>query len=962
MKELGRSESLVGHKNLLSNAYFLWSLGGKMKRNLKLGLTPIASAVVVLMMSTAVSAQTQPADGKKVLKEETQQVIVTGVRASMQQSLNQKRNAETHLEVITAEDIGKMPDKNVADSLQRISGVTTSSASGNEGGFDENDRVSMRGTNPSLTQTLINGHNMAAGDWFVLNQSGAGVGRSISYTLLPSELVGRIEVNKTSQASLVEGGVAGSVNVITRKPLEFKNQLTAEATMGMVYADLPRKSDPQMSGLLNWRNDDKTFGVMVQAFSEKRSLRRDGQEILGYEQIGAGSKMAGTNPDLAGAYYPVLMGSALFEQTRTRTGGLISMQFKPSKEFDIVLNGFTSTLDAANYNRNYMMWGTHFINKGDGQTPDAGYTVTTNNGVKTLTAATFKPVAGTTYGVYDQISRPDSGSEVNFFNADATWKVSPSLKFNGQLGTSKATGKTPTQDVAEWNVGNGTGAGYHINGVDTAASWNLGNTVYSTNAKDTLGWIFGDQQTYVHDKESWAKLDGEYQLDAGPLTTLKFGVRSTDHARSNMNVNNQAPGCKDASGANKPWDWSQANWCPVGTKSPNDPANYPAGGISVYPSNFGAGLGSGFPTNVWYYTPAQLTQYDVLANRPTDGSRRNWGSEFDLNEKVNAFYVQGNLEGNGWSGNVGLRYVQTKESVTLPFSADPKAPGAITTSAFGPFVFQTIDNTYTDILPSANLRLDLSKDIVARFAISKTMTRPDFGALASSISLSPPAVVGGTGSGSGANPDLKPIRSNNFDVSLEYYFAPRSMVSGSVYYMDLTSYVGIGKVSRSYMTYSSTTPQGAMVPYTMSVPTNTSATVKGFELAYEQPFTSNIGFSGNYTYADAKDVNEKDVVGASKNTYNLSTYYEDDTFNARLSYSYRSSFYSGLDRETAFSQAAIGTVSASLGYKINDHFSISFDAHNLNNPTLKYFALNENQPRSLYQSGRQYYLTLRAKM
>jgi iron complex outermembrane receptor protein len=933
-----------------------------MKSNLKPNLTPIASAVTVLLMTVAMSAQAQQATTKKAEKEEQQQVIVTGVRAAMQQSLNQKRNAESHVEVITAEDIGKMPDKNVADSLQRVAGVTTSSASGNEGGFDENDRVSMRGTNPSLTQTLINGHNMAAGDWFVLNQSGAGVGRSISYTLLPSELVGRVEVNKTSQASLVEGGVAGSVNVITRKPLEFKKQLTAEAALGVVYADLPKKSDPQMSGLINWKNDDKTFGVMVQAFSEKRSLRRDGQEILGYEQIAAGSTMAKSNPDLAGAYYPGLMGSALFEQTRKRTGGLVSLQFKPSNEFDVTLNGFTSKLDAANYNRNYMMWGSSFINKGEGQVPDAGYTVSTINGVKTLTSANFKPVAGRTYGVYDQISRPDSGSEVNFFSAEGAWRVNSSLRLNGQLGTSKATGQTPTQDVAEWNVGNGTGAGYRINGVNTAASWNLGNTNYASRAQDTLGWIFGDQQTYVHDKESWAKLDGEYQLDSGVFTSLKFGVRSTTHDRSNANVNNQAPGCKDSSGANKPWDWSQANWCPVGTQSPNDPKNYPVGGIMTYPSNFGAGLGSGFPSNVWYYSPEQLAQYNKLANRPTDGSRRNWGSEFDLNEKVNAFYVQGNMEGEGWSGNVGVRVVQTKESVTLPLAADPKAPGAITTSAFGPFKYQTFDNTHNDVLPSLNLRFDVNKDVVARFAVSKTMTRPDFGALASSISLSPPAVVGGTGSGSGANPDLKPIRSNNFDASLEYYFAPRALVSGSVYFMDLTSYVGIGKVTRSYMTYSATTPQGAMVPYVMNVPTNTSATVKGFELAYEQPIGANFGVATNYTYADAEDEKGDAVVGASKNTYNLSAYYEDDTYNARLSYSHRSAFYSGLDRETAFSQAATGTLSASLGYKINENFALSFDAHNLNKPTLKYFALNENQPRSIYQSGRQYYLTLRAKM
>lgn len=933
-----------------------------MKSNQKSNLTPIASAVAVLIISATLTVQAQEVPAKKVAKEEAQQVVVTGVRASLEQSLNQKRNAESHVEVITAEDIGKMPDKNVADSLQRVSGVTTSSASGNEGGFDENDRVSMRGTNPSLTQTLINGHNMAAGDWFVLNQSGAGVGRSISYTLLPSELVGRVEVHKTSQASLVEGGVAGSVNVVTRKPLEFKKQLTAEASLGVVYADLPKKTDPQMSGLINWKNDENTFGLMIQAFSEKRSLRRDGQELLGYEQIALGSAVATSNPDLAGAYYPTLMGSALFEQTRKRTGGLVSAQFKPTKEFDLTLNGFSSTLDAPNYNRNYMMWGTHFIDKGNGQAPLPGYTVANNNGVKTLTGASFAGVPGTTYGVYDQISRPDSGSKVNFFSAEAAWKVSSDFKLFGQLGTSKATGKTPTQDVAEWNTGIGSGANWKLNGINSAASWNLGATnVNSSNAKDTLGWIFGDQETYVHDKESWAKLDGEYTLNEGVFTGIRFGVRATDHSRSNSNVNNQAPGCKDASGANKPFDWSQANWCPVGTQSAADPANFPKG-VSLYPSDYASGLGGTFPSNVWYFSPAQLAQYNKLANRPTDGSRRNWASEFDLNEKVTAFYVQGDMSGDGWSGNIGMRVVQTKESVTLPFAADAKAPGAITTSAFGPFKFQTINNTHNDVLPSANLRFDVNKDVVARFAVSKTMTRPDFGALASAISLSPPAVVGGVGSGSGANPDLKPIRSNNFDASLEYYYAPRALVSGSVYFMDLTSYVGVGKVNRSYLTYSATTPQGAMVPYVLNVPTNTSATVKGFELAVEQPLGDNFGFAANYTYADAKDAKDQEVVGASKNTYNLSAYYEDDTYNARVSYSYRSKFYSGLDRETAFSQDATGSLSASLGYKINENFALSFDAHNLNKPKLKYFALNENQPRSIYQSGRQFYLTLRAKM
>src|SRR5690242_12164237 len=167
---------------------------------------------------------------------ELQEVVVTGIRRSVQESLDAKRDAVAVSDVISAEDIGKMPDKNIADSLARVPGITTSSAGANEGGFDENDRVSMRGTNPSLTLTTINGHNVAAGDWFVLDQTGT-VGRSVSYTLLPSEIISQVVVDKSSSASLVEGGVAGSVNIVTRKPLDFNKPLTAQVSAGAVYAE-----------------------------------------------------------------------------------------------------------------------------------------------------------------------------------------------------------------------------------------------------------------------------------------------------------------------------------------------------------------------------------------------------------------------------------------------------------------------------------------------------------------------------------------------------------------------------------------------------------------------------------------------------------------------------------------------------------------------------------------------------
>ncbi|HZV65416.1 MAG TPA: TonB-dependent receptor plug domain-containing protein, partial [Telluria sp.] len=397
-------------------------------------LTPIAAAVGLMILGASFAAQAQQAADQV---DPAAVVTVTGVRAALAQSLAQKRNAESHVDVITAEDIGKMPDKNVADSLQRVPGVTISSAGATEGGFDENDRVSMRGTNPSFTQTLVNGHNIGSGDWFVLNQTGT-VGRSVSYTLLPSEIVGSVVVHKSSEAKLVEGGVAGSVDIISRKPLEFKKDLTIEASVGAVYAQLPKKTDPQISALVNWKNPEKTFGILLQGFSETRHVRRDGVEVLGYDQIAPGSKIALSNPDLSGVYVPHDIGSALFEQERKRTGGMVDLQFKPNSDLSMDISGFKSDMKASNYNRNYLLWTPHFIDNGNGQAPAPGYVVRNN----TLVSASFAAVPGTQYGIYDQISRPDESASTQFVAFDGKWRATQDLTFTTNFGTSEGHGKT----------------------------------------------------------------------------------------------------------------------------------------------------------------------------------------------------------------------------------------------------------------------------------------------------------------------------------------------------------------------------------------------------------------------------------------------------------------------------------------------------------------------------------------
>ncbi|HZF16007.1 MAG TPA: TonB-dependent receptor [Steroidobacteraceae bacterium] len=937
------------------------------------------STLVGTAVAIALFGQNNPAraadDPNAKPNDVLEEVVVSGIRYSEQQSLEAKRNSDSHVEVITAEDIGKMPDKNVADSLARVTGVTTSSASANEGGFDENDRISMRGTNPSLTQTLINGHNVASGDWFVLNQI-QQVGRSVSYTLLPSELVNTIVVRKSSEASLVEGGVAGSVDIITRRPLDLKENVTFTASVGLVYAELPDKTDPQLSALFGWKNDASNFGVIVQAFDEKRHLRRDGVELLGYEQFAPTSVVVqgyapgglAAHPDLSGVYYPALVGAALFEQERERKGGLVDVQFKANDNLSFDGQFFYSKLDAGNYNRNYLLWQTHFVNKGGQfdaggvpiagfQAPDPGYTIT--NG--TLTQANFSPVAGTLYGVYDQISRPDESGDSNFGSLEAAWRASDALTFNMQLGTSTGHGKTPTQNVSETQPGTGMGAGWTLNGVGNAPDFNLGATnneapVQPGGAPITFGWIFGAQYIDVKDQEDWARIDSNFQVDHGAWTDLKFGVRWNKHERDSQNAIAQGPtfggGTTGGGGV--------------------DTAHYPTSFIN-YPSNFNT-FGGNFPSDVWYWTPSQLAAYNLWTGTTATSDvqrdaiqRMYYQYWFGVKEDNTAAYAQFDFKGSNWSGNIGLRYVQTKEdATTYTASTTANNPDAITGSLFGPFVAIPVSHTYNDFLPSANLKVDLSKDLVARFAVSKTMTRADYSALAGFTDLTPPSTVNGTGTGTGGNPDLKPIRSTNVDAALEWYFAKNSLLAGSVFYMDLENYVSFGSETKNYFTFSTLFPTGADVPYLLTVPVNAKGRVQGFELTYKQAFLENFGIDANYTYADGKQTSlvtngDDRLVGTSKNTYNLSGYYENAHFNARVTYTYRSAFFSGLDRNSAFSQDDIASLAASLGYTLNDHLSFTLDGQNLTNETLKYYSLNKDQPRAFYKNGAQYYFNVRFK-
>lgn len=908
-----------------------------------------ASIVASLCVSGALYAQdaaqgsaaTTQSRADKAKAKELATVTVVGIRDSEAESLALKKEAASHVEVVTAEDIGKLPAKNVADTLQRLPGVNISSSSASEGGFDESDRVSLRGTAPSLTQTLVNGHSVGTGDWFVLSQVQT-VGRSVSYSLLPSEIVSQVVVHKTSEASIVEGGSAGSVDIITRKPLEFAKPVTAEASIGGVYSDLPGDTKPQFSGLFNWKNDANTVGVLVQAFYEKRSLQRNGQEIVGgYSQIGANDPIAVAHPDLAGVYYPNLTGAALFTQQRERKGGVIDFEIKPTDNLTLDLSGFYSKLKADNYNRNYLMWASQFVPSGAGLQP--GYTVSNN----VLTNAVFAPVAGSTtpYGVYDQISRPGASSESKYLTLDADWRVTDHFDLKGQIGTTRGSGASPTQDVIELGTAVGAGANWMMRGIGRPTNWNLGGDNSSPSGiYPQAGWIFGGQGIKVKDKEDWAQFDGELSFDDGALTSLQFGGRYAKHERSNP--------FEVAQGPNWASDWQ-------------NPAAYPTSHQN-YPGDFGSSLGGSFPSDIWYYTPGQLAQIDAQFANRDPVSRFYFNDIYKVQEKDSAAYLQLNWESGIASGNVGVRYVKTDEAIgytsTAPDAEASSVTGPITGSAFGDYYWNVYKHSYGKLLPSANLKFDLNDQWVARFAASQTMTRPDYSALAGSVSADDL-----THTGSGGNPKLKPLISTNFDAAVEWYFAPRGLLSAGVYAMNLKDYVSFGNQVRSFKDLQATQNAGHDVysDYLISVPTNVNGKVRGVELNYIQPIGDNFGVQANYTYADAHATGDKPLQGASKNTYNVSGYFENQRFNARVSYTYRSQFYAGVSRTDTYFQQGIGNLAASFGVNITDWMALSLDAMNLNKPKLKYYTQNAaygKQPYAFYDNGRQYYLNLRFKL
>jgi iron complex outermembrane recepter protein len=875
-----------------------------------------ASALTLIVGLSTVPAMAQAVEPG--VDADVEEIVVTGIRRSQADAIDTKRNLDVISDVISAEDIGKFPDKNVAESLQRVPGIVINRE------FGEGERVSLRGTAANLTKTLLNGHSVATADWFILDQLAAQ--RSFNYLILPSDIVGQLEVYKSPQADIEEGGVGGTINVRTRNPLDLA-PFTITGSIQGVYSDRSEKFDPQASALLSWKNADETFGVLVSGIYQKRRTRRDGVEVLGYQSY-----------DLAGqtVQVPSLIGSALFRQNRERYGGNISVQFRPSDALEINLTGLYSRFNADNFNLNYLAWPGRAL--GDGGS-------ITNPVVEdgTLVAGNVTSLPGSRAVVYDAISRQALADTISA-DLDISYRPSDRTTLHLKAGWTKARGDTVNEDF-----------------IETAAPGSLSFdlrtrapsvSITSPSATSPAGMLidFGRRPNVTsRDEEKYIYADIEQQVDWGPVNALKFGLKFTDHDRSaqflSTNGGVLVPGL-------------------VCGGQPCTAADFSSGGTT--PDDYLKNIASaGTLTDYWTVDRAKLAQ--IFAAQPAANLQRYLvaSSTFSIAEKAYGGYGMAKFGGDGWRGNVGVRVIRTDQTSNGNLLGSPNPTN---TSPFGDYTPITVKSSYTDILPSANVSVDLNDKMVLRFAAGRTVARPDYANLSPGVNLN-----GTTQSGSGGNPLLKPFRANQYDVSFEWYPDRQTIVAVAFFYKDILSYVVNATATETFPAQfdvpgtqpASCTPIAGNpnlynCPFQINRPVNgTGGRNQGVELQVSRPIWGGFGVIGSYTYSDAKANNGDPIPENSKHTASMTGYFENDLLSARLSYTYRSKFFINIDRNAPLNQAALESLDASLSVNLTPNVALTADAINLMNEKIIQYSGTTVRPRGIYDNGRQFYVGAR---
>ena len=867
-------------------------------------MAPVAVACAAMLLPLAVQAQVAPpasaASGAAGTSLDT--VVVQGQRSSLIKAQDIKRNADQVVDSIVADDIGKLPDANVAEALQRITGVQISRNRG------EGDRVQIRGL--QQTQTLLNGRVIFS----------ASKERGLAFQDVPAELLAGADVYKTPTASLIEGGIGGVIDLRTRRPFDFAGFKLA-GSVKATRAELADKNNGEGSLLVSnrWRTDAGEFGALLSLSAQKRDYRSDTQELDNPAQVAGGSTVVA----------PLGQWLAYEFGERDRKAASASLQWRPDAQSEYTLDfNHTQLKSRTDVFGHYAspFWANFSSTANQGQLWANGALQTDANG--RFVSGSFWGASMSTSG-----SVADEKTKIDQLALNGKWKVGDAT-VRSDLSYTRSTFDRFYQEVRLGTFGDDP----------VTYSFDLSTklpSAYSPSAKlDNPANYWADKALYFRTqnvgKETAWRLDGDKPVDLGILSTLHAGVRLNDRRASSAEINT----------IDDIWMFKLSDIPAVGLLPYNDllkdagAGNIPRQWLTVTDTNWlrdAQAVRSTFNLTVPTLDPAQ---------------------SFQFRERAAALYVAGDLDtaigGLPLTGNVGLRAVNTNTRRAY-------------TALDGGRV--SLSKSDTDWLPSLNLKLELTQDLLARLALSRVVTRPNFDQLTPSLSLNVNDKTGYQG-----NPELQKLRANQVDATLEYYLSKSDSVYGAAFYKDVQGFI---QTTSTQTTINGTT-------YTLTTPSNgRDGRIRGLEFGYTGFFSKlpgvlrGLGLQANVTLVDSAapspiDGRSAPLEGLSKRSANLVGMYDLGDFSARLAYNWRSDYtvgsrlsYPSNDGVTALTPVSMkgyGMVDAYLSYAITPKLRIAIEGNNLTRTVRRSVFTDYGLPRGTYSDDRRFAISLRAEL
>lgn len=835
--------------------------------------------------------------------KELDRIEVLGSYAgSLSAALQEKRYADSVIDVIAAEDIGKLPAQNVAEALQRVPGVSIVRDRG-EGVY-----VRVRGLGPNFQVTTLNGQTMAVNE--NVRTSGQ-TGRQFRYDTLPAELVSGLDVIKSPTADLDEGAIGGIINVRTFRPLELDKTL-ANVSLESSQAQKTDANDPRASGLFNWINADRSFGMLISGAYAQRSLRQDRVNEVSWDYYADGV------PGVPGAHYvPTGLRPTLELEERERTGLAASLQWRPSAALEMNLDLL--------YAKQTVHYDEYSLGVGFDDLAKMSNIRVTHGGITGFDYRNGQVQASReTSGITDdnrsaRLSSTWNGerwtlgavafhSQAHSYDSDPIRRTR--LRSGTDLSMQVAMPQASDDNVPDWSFGNGFDPG------DPALL-----------AGRRLEW----REIDARDKEDAVQFDAERALDGGFFRTIKAGAkyrqRSRSYDRADLILNS-------IRGVRFPASYFTA--LPV--------SDMLSSANGTLPTQWLAPIESAF----WGDWPTTAD----LADTPNSADLQN---SYEVEENIASAYVMTDfghtLAGRELRGNVGVRLVRTEQSTDGHADVDGTAD---------PVHFE---RRYSNALPSLNVAWDVAKDVVLRASVAKVITRPDLTDLSSKLTFNSSGEIL---TASGGNPGLQPFEAWQYDLTGEWYISDTSALTAGVFYKDISSFI---QTEMSDLVYQGQT-------YLLSSKTNGSqAKVKGVEVAYQQVFTGlpapldGLGMQLNYTWTDSEALYRDgastftdSLEGVAENTYNAVLFYEKGPLAARVSYSWSDEILNavGTANVATLNSDAFGSLDASLSYTVNDHLSVFVNAINLTGEVQRQF-VGDHLFGGYTDYGRTWSLGLRAR-